>query len=137
MSEKWYADGLRFSCTQCGNCCSGDPGYVWVDERELVTMAKHLQLELTEFLKQFVRQVGNRYSLVEHESGECVFLDPKTRGCTVYEVRPVQCRTWPFWSSNLQSETSWQETCRECPGAGTGKLYSLESIELARNERDL
>ncbi|MFM1805538.1 MAG: hypothetical protein RL136_2417, partial [Planctomycetota bacterium] len=25
----WYAEGLRFECTQCGNCCSGGPGAVW------------------------------------------------------------------------------------------------------------
>ena len=27
--EPWYRDGLRFQCTQCGNCCTGDPGVVW------------------------------------------------------------------------------------------------------------
>jgi len=35
----WYRDGLSFSCTQCGNCCSGPEGYVWVDEEELVQIA--------------------------------------------------------------------------------------------------
>ena len=30
-SAPWYRDGLRFTCTRCGNCCTGAPGYVWVD----------------------------------------------------------------------------------------------------------
>ena len=30
--QAWYSEGLRFECTQCGACCSGEPGYVWVDE---------------------------------------------------------------------------------------------------------
>ena len=38
MAE-WYADGLRFSCTQCGNCCTGPPGAVWFNEDEGKAMA--------------------------------------------------------------------------------------------------
>jgi Fe-S-cluster containining protein len=46
----------------------------------------------------------------------------------VYPVRPRQCRTWPFWESNLRSPETWAETCRVCPGSGTGRLYQIEEI---------
>ena len=36
LDEKpWYASGLAFECTQCGDCCSGpEEGYVWVTPEE-------------------------------------------------------------------------------------------------------
>lgn len=133
----WYKDGLQFECSQCGDCCSGAPGFVWVDDAEIETLAKRLEMELDAFERKFVRQVGVRKSLVEYPDGDCIFLDPDSRGCTVYEDRPVQCRTWPFWNSNLSNRREWKETCRVCPGSGTGRLYTLEEIEVRRKERDV
>jgi Fe-S-cluster containining protein len=132
MKARWYQRGLKFECTQCGVCCSGDPGFVWVNAEEIVALAEAMDLEEDEFRKRFVRKVGTRFSLVEYPDGDCIFLDPQTRGCMVYQARPVQCRTWPFWSSNLKTERDWEATCEICPGAGTGKLYSIEQIEAAR-----
>lgn len=133
----WYAEGLRFECSQCGDCCSGEPGFVWVDEVEIAAMADYMGLALEEFESKFVRQVGFRKSLVEYPDGDCIFLDPETRGCSVYEHRPVQCRTWPFWNSNLKNRREWKATCEVCPGSGTGRLYTLGEIEKRRTERDV
>jgi uncharacterized protein len=126
----WYRDGLRFECTQCGNCCTGGPGHVWVTAEEIAAMAGHLGMQPDDFETRFVRTVGARKSLVElpERNWDCVFLDASRR-CTVYEVRPRQCRTWPFWESNLASKRAWEGTCQVCPGAGTGKLVPLEEIE--------
>lgn len=135
MAERWYRDGLKFECTQCGGCCSGAPGYVWVNAAEIAAIAQLLEQDEELFRQRFVRKVGGRFSLIEYPDGDCIFLDPKTRGCTVYAARPIQCRTWPFWSSNLKSKKDWQETCRVCPGAGVGKLYSIQHIEAARQQK--
>jgi hypothetical protein len=124
----WYHDGLRFTCTGCGDCCTGAPGYVWVINEEVQALAAYLGMAEEDFLRQYVRKVGVRKSLVEFPNGDCVFLD-ESRKCTVYPVRPRQCRTWPFWQSNLRSPEAWQDTCRVCPGSGRGKLYTLEEIE--------
>lgn len=135
MAEKWYKDGLQFSCTQCGACCSGEPGFVWVDKEEVTSIAKHMDMNEEDFRDKFVRREGNRYSLKEYPDGDCIFLDPKTRGCMVYESRPIQCRTWPFWSSNVATKKAWAETCEACPGAGKGKLYNFEQIEEAKKRK--
>lgn len=135
MPKKWYEDGLAFSCSQCGNCCSGEPGFVWVTQDEIADLAECMSLSEQEFRKQYVRRVESRFSLVEYPNGDCIFLDPETRGCMVYKARPIQCRTWPFWSSNLKSKRDWEDTCRVCPGAGGGKLYSFDEIEIARKEK--
>jgi len=131
-STKWYANGLKFTCTGCGNCCTGAPGFVWVNKQEITQLAQLLGLDVDEFQELYVRRVGVRRSLREFSNGDCVFFDPIDRRCTVYEARPRQCRTWPFWSSNLKSAETWEETCQECPGSGTGKLYDLEEIERQR-----
>ena len=128
-SQPWFADGLRFQCTGCGDCCTGAPGYVWVNQAEIDALAARLEMTPAAFERKFVREIGVRRSLKERRNYDCVFLDAETRKCTVYEQRPRQCRTWPFWDSNLKSPESWSETCEACPGAGKGKLYSLETIQ--------
>ena len=56
-----------------------------------------------------------------------MFYDRK-EGCTVYAVRPRQCRTWPFWESNVATPRAWQHTCEICPGSGKGELIPAEEI---------
>ena len=126
--QPWFREGLRFECTQCGNCCTGAPGYVWVNQEEIDALAKHFGIDAQEFERKYVRRVGVRRSLVEFPSGDCVFFDAQSRRCTVYGLRPRQCRTWPFWQSNVRSEEAWQETCQVCPGSGHGPLYPVEEI---------
>lgn len=134
----WYARGLSFECTQCGDCCSGPgEGYVWVTPREILALAAAIGMsdQLDEFERKFTRQVGELTSLVEYSDGDCIFLDPKSRGCSVYEARPAQCRTWPFWKSNVKSSRTWSQTAKNCPGCNQGRLYNLAEIQ-TRLEKD-
>jgi len=130
--DRWYKDGLRFECTQCGDCCTGAPGFVWVNQEEIDALAAKVGIDVDAFEKKYVRKVSGRRSLVEFPNGDCVFFDTEKRNCSVYEARPRQCRTWPWWNSNLESEAAWKETCEVCPGSGRGKLYSIEQIETQR-----
>ena len=134
-NSPWYADGLRFECTGCGDCCTGDPGYVWVNKAEIAAIAKLVGIEdIAEFERRHVHKVGIRKSLDEHENGDCHFFDPEKRSCQVYEARPRQCRTWPFWNSTVRTLSDWEQTCEECPGSGKGQLYQLEQIEEQRRQ---
>ncbi len=133
----WYKDGLSFTCTQCGLCCGGEPGYVWVGDDEIQALADEMQMDVDAFEHKFVRVVGIQKSLVEYPDGDCILLDPDTRKCTVYESRPIQCRTWPFWDSNLKRRRDWEETCEVCPGAGVGKVYTLDQIEVQRLKKSV
>ncbi len=135
--EAWYRNGLRFQCTQCGNCCTGAPGTVWVNDEEIQAIADHLDKPVGEIRLLHTRPVRGQVSLTEFANGDCTFFDPQSRRCTVYPVRPRQCRTWPFWNSNLGTESDWMETQRECPGAGQGDLISFEEIEIRRTAIDL
>ena len=128
-STPWYQEGLRFQCTQCGQCCSGAPGFVWLTEEEIQAIADYRQLSLGEMRINHIRYFGRRISLREFANGDCTFLDPQTRRCTVYPVRPAQCRTWPFWNSNLESPEAWKDAGTGCPGIGRGELVQLEVIQ--------
>ncbi len=135
MSQKapWYKDGLRFKCTGCGDCCTGAPGFVWVNKEEIAALAAEVGLDEAEFESRYVRQIGVRKSLKELDANyDCIFLDGKTRKCTVYNARPRQCRTWPFWDSTTRTPEAWAATCEVCPGSGTGRLYQLGEIEAQR-----
>ena len=123
----WYADGLAFTCTQCGNCCTGAPGYVWLADDELEALAAHLGRPVAEVRDLHTRSARGKRTLRERANGDCVFYDRK-KGCTVYPVRPAQCRTWPFWESNLESQETWDRTVAICPGSGEGELIPVEEI---------
>jgi uncharacterized protein len=132
-SLPWYQQGLKFKCTGCGDCCTGAPGYVWLNGADIKLLAAETDLTVAEFERRYVRAVGVRKSLKELKGGDCVFFDNKSRRCQVYKARPRQCRTWPFWDSNLRSPETWEQTREACPGCGKGKLYDLEFIETQRN----
>lgn len=126
----WYHRGLRFSCTQCGKCCTGSPGFVWITEEEMREMADFLKLEIKDFKRLYVKRVGQRYSLVEKktQNHSCVFY--RDQKCQVYAARPLQCRTYPFWKENLLTEESWAQTAQECEGIqAEAPLIEQETIE--------
>lgn len=129
MFDPWYQRGLQFQCTGCGDCCTGAPGYVWINKAEIEEMSALLRISTDEFQKRYVRLIGIRKSLIELANGDCIFFDNDRRCCQVYEVRPRQCRTWPFWSSNLSSLQSWQDIVDRCPGCNRGPKVSLDEIE--------
>jgi uncharacterized protein len=128
-AQLWYHAGLRFQCTGCGACCTGAPGYVWVNKAEIAALADAVRLEVEEFERRYVRRVGMRKSLLELPNGDCIFLHSESRTCQVYAGRPRQCRTWPFWTSNLATPAAWEQMCEQCPGGSRGPLHPLRKIQ--------
>jgi Fe-S-cluster containining protein len=139
--DEWYEDGLAFQCTLCGNCCTGAPGVVWFDENEGRAMAAKLDMDEGAFYRMFARKIGGRWSLKEKQTPhglDCVFLDRETvpgkAVCRLYEARPTQCRTWPFWPENLESPEAWAEAGLDCPGINQGNVVPIEAIRIQRDE---
>jgi Fe-S-cluster containining protein len=135
--KPWYSEGLNFECTGCGQCCTGAPGYVWVTEDEIIAMANHLELTIHEFTRRYLRRVGLRYSLIEDaKTFDCVFL--KNNKCEIYTVRPIQCRTFPWWPQNLKSKEDWEEAATKCEGirklAPSNAFTKIEEQRLYQEE---
>lgn len=137
MNLPWYKDGLNFKCTGCGKCCSGSPGYVFLSEEEIEKIASYLNLTVEAFAKKYIRLVNGRYSLIELKRGidyECVFL--KGKFCQIYEVRPTQCQTYPWWPQNLSSKEDWQNAQKECEGINNeAPKVDFEIIEKELNRQ--
>lgn len=137
--------GLRFACTQCGNCCSGLPGYVGFTEAEGRAIAARLGLEYGRFLDDYTRQTPEGRSIKDIRragtpSWDCVFLERDARGralCSIYEDRPAQCRTWPFWPSVVASRASWERAASGCPGINTGPLHAPGAVRLTRDRVEI
>lgn len=136
--------GLRFACTMCGNCCTGPEGFVLITDAEAAALAARLGLAVPEFLARYTRETSRGRSLVERATefgADCVFLDrekvPGRAVCGVYEDRPAQCRTWPFWRSNLQGRWAWARAKRTCPGMDTGPRFTPLQVRAARAVVDL
>ncbi len=150
----WYADGLDFTCTQCGNCCTGGPGYVWISKEEITRLAAHLRISPEETVQQYCRKIDGQFSLKERRSAaglyDCVFLKETKaplrgdgqvcqtiRACTVYPVRPLQCRTWPFWPENLVNKSAWNAAAKRCHGMNApGRSFSLDQVHGIRDAAD-
>jgi len=133
--DPWYVAGLQFQCTRCGHCCTGGPGNVQVTDDEIRRLAHALDVSVDEFTAWYTRRVHVKHrSLREKSNHDCVFYD-RRRGCTVYEHRPRQCRTWPFWQSVVRSPQHWAEEAEHCRGMNSGPLHSAEAITAAcRND---
>ncbi len=124
----WYRDGLRFQCQRSGNCCSGGPGVVRVIDEDITRLARHLDLTGREFREVYTRLVGDEdVSLRDKSNHDCIFFD-RNQGCTVYENRPLQCRTWPFWHHVVSSPERWADEASHCPGMNQGPLFTCEHV---------
>ena len=131
----WYRDGLKFECGQCGKCCGGEPGYIWMTPAEIRAAAEAVGLHALDFCSMYVAEYPQGFSLREMANGDCCLLQGGR--CRIYAVRPKQCRTWPFWSSNVASSASWSEAARRCPGIGRGRLWTAAEIAAQRDRKDL
>lgn len=124
----WYDAGLRFECTQCGNCCGGGPGTIRVNDDEIARLAERLGLSEDSFRERYTHRLrGGDISLNEQDNYDCIFFR-RDSGCSVYTDRPRQCRTWPFWHSVVLSEETWSDAVEGCPGMNSGNLFDSHEI---------
>ncbi|CAG9462576.1 unnamed protein product [Pedinophyceae sp. YPF-701] len=112
---------LLEQCTECGKCCTG-AGEVWIDSAEAAAMAQRLELDTPTFLEKYTKDYTRRqgwYFLKTRPGdvdGACIFLEPDSNLCRVHDVRPLMCKTYPWWPA-LVDEDTWQQEKREtCEG---------------------
>ena len=105
------------ACSECdGRCCRGESGYIWVNSDEIKKIAEFLKLDEEIFKKDYLNKVKYKFTIKEVKINgefECVFFDNKKNSCQIYEVRPLQCRTFPFWD---YFKTHIKEVKEECIG---------------------
>lgn len=115
-----YTENLKFKCMQCKNCCCLEGGVVLLSREDLEKLCKWAELTEGQFKKVYCRKLENAdgkiyLCLKDKNKTECIFWN-KEKGCEAYNARPVQCRTYPFWTKILESKSSWEAEKAFCPG---------------------
>ncbi|HEX2583036.1 MAG TPA: YkgJ family cysteine cluster protein [Chlamydiales bacterium] len=126
--EPWFHEGLRFKCTGCGQCCTGTPGYVFLSEPDMERLAAHFSLSIQAFARKYTRLVEGQYALLEKSFGDCIFLE--NNRCMIYEARPIQCQTFPWWIHNLRDPEDWNEASKKCEGINHPDAPIVSSLEI-------
>jgi Fe-S-cluster containining protein len=142
--NKFFADGLKFQCQGSGKCCvsRGQYGFVYMTLQDRREMASVLGLTTAAFTRQYCEKTDGVWHLRSSDQGpDCLFLNEKKQ-CEVYEGRPTQCRTWPFWPENLSPRAWNKNVTKFCPGVGKGSMVSAKVIatqvaEQKRSDREL
>ena len=124
---KFYKSGLRFECTQCGECCRLPGGKIIITYEDVRRITEYLDLNKEQFIKKFCTINQKNISLKDNDQGYCIFLEDNH--CRIYEARPFQCRTFPFWPENLKSKYRWKLVKLYCPGIDDGPIISYEKIQ--------
>ncbi|MDR1555213.1 MAG: YkgJ family cysteine cluster protein [Campylobacteraceae bacterium] len=103
------------ACASCkGKCCTGESGYIWVNDEEILTFIEFLGIKREEFVLQYLQRINSSYTLkeVNFKNGyACIFFDEKIQGCGVYDIRPKQCRTFPFWDYFKNHQKELEDEC--------------------------
>ena len=134
---------IRFKCTQCSQCCYGGKyAYVRANTEEINKITQFMNVDLDTFKDDYlVKLVDHGYGIRMTQSllakaagkkGHCVLLDEHGK-CSVYPVRPTQCRTYPFWPEILISEEKWNDEVHRCEGINSGEIIDTEHIEAQKN----
>ncbi len=122
MSNIMKEEGFNYAfnpkaCESCqGKCCTGESGYIYVNKNEIEKISSLLNMPVKDFVNQYLFKKMYKYSIKEivyNGSYECVFYDRETNGCTIYDARPTQCKTFPFWD---YYKTRVDELKMECEG---------------------
>jgi Fe-S-cluster containining protein len=103
-------------CKECGGkCCIGDSGFIWVSPKEIEDISSHLKMEINLFKATYLNKIKYKFSLKEIELDKsnfaCIFFDQKDLKCTIYNHRPNQCKTFPFWSYYKDNLNLLQDEC--------------------------
>jgi Fe-S-cluster containining protein len=127
MARSFWKEGIRFECQGTGRCCTsrGEYGYIYVTLEDRRRLSRALGMTTAAFTRRHCDRTDGHVHLKDPDR-DCAFLEG-TR-CSVYEGRPAQCRTWPFWPENMKARVWREEIASFCPGIGRGRLYTADEI---------
>lgn len=124
-----YPKNVHFSCTKCGLCC-GDTAkkkrHILLLEKEAELLKAHTKQEISAFADKIPEKVPYVFEM-HKTSGKCVFL--KNNQCTIYEVRPLICRFYPFEMSTDKNGVYKFRATDECPAVSCNNADGEENLD--------
>ncbi|KAI2498875.1 putative zinc- or iron-chelating domain [Fragilaria crotonensis] len=131
--NKWWSSmsSLPFNCTMCGKCCK-TKGSVWMSPTETIQAARFLKMSTEAFIQQYASHTlsgddNEVWIQIKNDptGAACVFLEDKQ--CRIYEARPVQCSTYPFWPNIMESEATWDDEVRSTDEDANGPYWTPDA----------
>ncbi len=130
---------MRFECQEScgGKCCKpqwdGKAGFVYLTKQDIEKLSAYLQQPIENYAEQgyftftrFMDKLSRQWYLKGGGEKACQFLVEGK--CSIYEARPLQCRTFPFWPE-LTHKGEYIGLKKHCPGIGKGKHQTNALLE--------
>ncbi len=118
-----YPVNVHFRCTRCAICC-GDTAsrvrHILLLRAEAERIAEATSKPIEEFAVRTENGAPYVYEMKKTvDEGRCIFLQKNF--CTIYELRPLVCRFYPFEFRATENGKRTFLYTRECPGIGQGE----------------
>ena len=126
-----YPSAVRFRCIKCGKCC-GDTKektrHVLLLKREAEEISKKTLQPILDFAVKIEGRAPYNYEMKKTaEGGHCLFLE--NNHCTIYLLRPLICRFYPFELKIAMNQKYEFLFTDECPGINQGKTLDYASFK--------
>jgi Fe-S-cluster containining protein len=125
-----YPRNVHFKCERCAVCC-GDTEKkirkILVLKPEADSISKKTLKPTAEFACRTEGSEPYVYEMKKTKNGRCVFL--RANLCTIYSVRPLICRFYPFELRAARTDRHIFSYTNECPYVGHGPELKKEYFE--------
>lgn len=117
---------MKFKCQEScgGKCCTNS----WASA-SFVFLTRADRIRIEAFKENAIEDWCTRYAfdttrfakfkthqwVIKNKNGNCPFF--KDGKCGIYEIRPIQCKTFPYWPENFANQEALKKIC---PGIGEG-----------------
>ena len=114
-----YPKHVSFGCNRCSRCC-GDTEYevrhILLLKNDAERISKETLLDINNFSEEVTGSEPYIYEMRKMEKGKCFFL--KNNLCTIYKIRPLICRFYPFQLRNIGNNNYSFSYTDRCSGIG-------------------
>ena len=116
-----YPKNVRFRCEFCTLCCRDTESrirHILLLKSEANHISRETSIEINKFAEEILGFEPYVYQMKKTEDGRCIFL--KGDSCSIYSIRPLICRFYPFQLKSLRKGMYIFTYTNECPGIGRG-----------------
>lgn len=125
-----YPKHVRFRCERCALCCGDTKDrirLILLLKIEADRISKKTLTDLDEFADKIEGSEPYIYQMRKTEDRKCVFL--KDDSCSIYQIRPLICRFYPFQLKNMGNNRYAFSYTHECQGVGKGPQLKRDFFE--------
>lgn len=116
---------LKINCQVCAAVCCRDPLTPILLVSEEVQLDKSSRIVQTPF--------RNMKVLRKRENGDCIFIDNQKMTCTNYNLRPLECRIYPYLLDFSKGKLDVKLDERFCPSLSTLQTEINQIIDYIRS----